>query len=91
VQGKEAFTQQNRPVILGAPGLLDDGDAGSLGESANRRWKVHVFVVHHEFEDGSSRAAAETVIGLALRIYVKGWRFLPVERAERAPAGSGAL
>ena len=50
-----------------------------------------MFVVHDETENRPACAAAEAVIGLALRVDVKGGRFFAMKRAQRPPARPGAL
>ena len=91
VQCKQAFAQRVTAIVLGASGLFDDGDSGALGEPANRRGKIQVFVFHDETKNRAPGAAAEAMIGLTLRIDMKGGRFFPMERAQRPPARSGAL
>jgi len=91
VQGKKAFAERVTVIILDVSGLFDHRDSRALSESTNRGGKIHVFVFHDEPEDRAPCAAAKAMIGLTLRINMKRGRFLPMERAQSPPAGSGPL
>ena len=78
-------------IVLRTPGLFDNGNSRALGKPAHRRGKIQVFIIHDETENRPAGAAAEAMIGLALRVDMEGWRFFAMERAQGPPARSGAL
>jgi hypothetical protein len=78
-------------IIFEAAGFFDDRNSGALGKPSNRRRKVHVLIIHDESENGATRAATETMIGLTLWIDMKGRCFLAMEWAKRPPACPSAL
>ena len=91
VQCEQSLAQCMTAIVLLTPGLFENGNSRALGEPTHRRGKIQVFVVHYETENRPAGTAAEAMIGLTLRVDVKGGRFFPMKRAERSPARPGAL
>ena len=73
--------QQDIAFFGGVVGLDGERHAGALGQEAHGVHEAEAILRHQEFEHVAMRAAAETVVGLAGGVDLKGGGFLLVERA----------
>lgn len=76
---------------IGIIDVLDDGNIGLGGESANGVHKREPFVFHHKGKRIAAFATAEAFERLALRIDVKRRRFFVVKRAICLKGGASTL
>ncbi len=76
---------------IGIINILDDGNIGLGGESANGVHKRQPFVFHHKGKRIAAFATAEAFERLALRIDVKRRRFFVVKRAICLEGGASTL
>ena len=69
-------------IFVRGGAFLDNWNAHTRRQFSHSRWKIEMFVFHHESENASADSAAKAMKRLALRIDVKRRRFFLMKRTE---------
>src|ERR1700737_3394929 len=90
--GKELEQRPSRfmlSIFIRGGAFLDNRNAHTCRQSSHGRWKIEMFVFHHEPENASADSAAKAMKRLTLRTDVKRRRFFLVKRTERLEISAG--
>ena len=76
-------------IFVRSRAFLDNRNADARRQFSHGRWKIEMFIFHHEPENASADPAAKAMKRLPLWINVKRRRFFLVEWTERLEISAG--